>query len=112
MKGQRDFWYLTNCVCCAGPNPGAAINSMAEQASDITRRTFLTYVNANELHIVEDSLEYDRHPARGLTMAGDWHVSYHKSRFRGVPVVYFRHSAIEYIFTAPRFTTGARRNGG
>lgn len=31
-------------------------------------------------------------------MPHDWHVSYHRSMFRGKPCIYVRHSAIEYIF--------------
>lgn len=101
MKGQRDFQYVTNCVNCPGPNPGEAINAMVDRARDITRPTFLTYVDADELHRIEDSLSYERNARSGLTMAGDWHVSYHKSQFRGDPVVYFQHSGIEFIFRAP-----------
>ncbi len=101
MNGRRDFVYLTNCVNCPGPNPGETINAMVDRARDITRRTFLTWVDPLAFGLAQESLGYEAHPTRGLTMAGDWHVSYHKSRFRGEPCVYFQHSAIEYIFTAP-----------
>jgi len=33
-------------------------------------------------------------------MARDWHVSYHRSRWHGAAVYFFRHSAIEYVFAA------------
>ena len=91
--------FLTNCVCCPGPAPGEAIGAMVDQATEIRRRTFRQHVDLDSLREVEESLGYERFPSRGMTMAGDWHVSYHKSVFRGVPCVYFRHSAIEYIFT-------------
>jgi hypothetical protein len=40
----------------------------------------------------------DRDDRAGLTMAGDWAVSYHKSKLHGKTVYYLRHSAIEYVF--------------
>lgn len=39
-----------------------------------------------------------RRLSRGLTMAGDWSVSYHRSRLHGRAVYYLRWSAIEYVF--------------
>ena len=32
-------------------------------------------------------------------MAADWAVSYHRSKLHGRRVYYFRHSAIEFVFT-------------
>ena len=90
--------YLTDCVGCPGPNAGEAIQAMVDTATDITRQTFRRHVNRSDLRDLEKEMSYERYPGRGLTMAGDWHVSYHKSTFRDAPVVYFRHSAIEYIF--------------
>jgi hypothetical protein len=40
-------------------------------------------------------------------MAGDWHVSYHRSKYKGKTVYYFRHSAIEYIFIPEDFNEAA-----
>ena len=91
--------YLTDCVGCPGPNAGQAIQDMVDAATNITRQTFRRHVNRSDLRVLESSMGYERWPQRGLTMAGDWHVSYHKSTFREVSVVYFQHSAIEYIFT-------------
>lgn len=91
--------FLTNCVSCPGSNAGEAIQAMVDAARDITRRTFLKHVYRNELIQIERDLGYEFHPKRGLTMASDWHVSYHKSVFRGVPCIYFRWSGIEHIFT-------------
>lgn len=84
-------------LCCVDA-VGSAIEHMVDDSREITRRTFLKHVDHESLQALEQLLAYARHPSQGLTMAADWHVSYHKSRYRGKPCVYFVHSAIEYIF--------------
>jgi GNAT superfamily N-acetyltransferase len=74
---------------------------MVDASTDVTRKTFLKHVDRESLREVEKSLGYFEHPSQGLTMAGDWHVSYHRGYFIGKPVYYFVHSAIEYIFMDP-----------
>jgi hypothetical protein len=96
---RLDFRFVCSCVTCPGEDAGEAINAMKDTASDITRGTFLRYVPATELGPIEHGLGYEvRYPRRGLTMARDWHVSYHRSTFRGRPCVYFRWSGVEHIF--------------
>jgi hypothetical protein len=82
--------YLTNCV----NSDGDAINAMIDAARQISRRTFLRYVDRDSLRDIERQLGYS---ARGLRMANDWHVTYHRSTFNGRPCCYFVHSAIEYL---------------
>ena len=60
----------------------------------ISRRTFLKHVDKVDLRELETKLGYDRH----LHMASDWHVSYHRSKYKGKWIYFFQHSAIEYIF--------------
>jgi hypothetical protein len=87
-------------TCCVNSD-GPSITAMVDNARDITRRTFLRHVDRDNLASVEASLKYDTGTERGgLRMSKDYHVSYHRSTYRGRPCVYFRHSAIEYIFTA------------
>lgn len=71
---------------------------MIDRAIDISRRTFLKHVNRMELSEMEENMTYSKHPRQGLTMAGDYHVSYHRSKLHGKTVYYFKHSAIEYVF--------------
>jgi hypothetical protein len=74
---------------------------MVEQSTGLSRGRFLQYVDRASLAQVETALGY-AHPRRRngeLTMARDWHVSYHRSRWHGKPCVYFVWSAIEHIFT-------------
>ncbi len=85
-------------TCCV-ESTAALITPMVEAARDITRRRFLKHVDRAELREVERMLGYYAHHSQGLTMAGDYHVSYHRSVFGGHPCYYFRWSAIEYIFT-------------
>jgi hypothetical protein len=69
---------------------------MIEAARGITRRTFLKHVDRAELRDMEKGLGYER---GGLMMASDWAVSYHRSTLHGKRCYYFRHSAIEHVFT-------------
>jgi len=64
----------------------------------ITRKTFLKYINIEELKKIELSLGYDSHYKQGLTMPQDWHVTYWKSFYDGAPCVFFSWSGIEHIF--------------
>jgi hypothetical protein len=94
------YAYHNNCVSWdEDTHKEGGLCQMIDNSIEITRRTFMKHVNRISLQIIEDSLGYDRHPKQGMTMASDWHVSYHRSKLYGETVYYFRHSAIEYIFT-------------
>jgi hypothetical protein len=73
---------------------------MIDMATDITRDTFVRHVNKLDLNAFEHQMGYDDHWKKGLTMSQDWAVSYHRSYLKGERVYYFRHSAIEHVFTA------------
>ncbi len=77
------------------------LTSMIDNATTITRRTFLQHVDRNERKLIEKRLGYKANSKRGLTMADDYHVSYHSSRLYNQRVYFFCHSAIEYIFVQP-----------
>jgi hypothetical protein len=103
-KGGRiymKYQYYTNCVNWprADVFREGGLSDMIDNAIDISRRTFLKHVDRGRLEALEMMLGYENHPRRGLTMAGDYHVSYHRSKLHGKRVYYFRHSAIEYVFT-------------
>jgi len=88
----RRYHFVTDCVgaCC-----GQHISEMVDQAQDVTYRTMREHCVG--LKEVERMLGYGRDI--GLSLASDWHVSFHKSWFGGIPCYYFVHSAIEYVFT-------------
>jgi len=96
MKKQ----YFNNCVNWnrSDVNREGGLSDMINRSIDITRQTFLKHVDNTELKDIEQSLGYSNHPKRGLTMAGDWSVSYHRSKLHKKTVYYFRQSAIEYVF--------------
>jgi hypothetical protein len=85
--------------CVQWPLPVDELKRMIADATDITRKTFLSQVDPEEMRRLEKDLGYEEHPSQGLTMAKDWHVSYHKSTLRGCPAVYFVWSATEFVFT-------------
>lgn len=88
---EERFAYTTNCVSANG----ADITAMKDSSREITRKTFLKYIDKSHLDTLENDLGYDKH----LRMSQDWHVSYYKGTYRGKPCVYFVWSAIEYVFT-------------
>lgn len=90
----RSWRYRTNCT----DSTSFAIVAMQDAAREVTRQTFLKYVDLDSLHAVEDILGYERNARHGLTMAQDGYVTYHLSEYRGRSCAYFRHSAIEFIF--------------
>lgn len=87
--------FITDCIGSNGPD----IEAMTEAAITITRRTFLKHIDRNDLECIEGGLGYEKDPRKGLTMAADWHVSYHRSKYQGRRCYYFCWSAIEHIFT-------------
>ena len=95
MKYDYDYLYYNNCVLWDERDVDS-LSNMIDDAIDITRRTFLKHVDRERLRMIEKSLGY---PMGRLTMAGDYAVSYHKSKLHGKTCYYFRHSSIEYVFT-------------
>lgn len=74
------------------------IGPMVDTAIEVSRRTFLKHVDRSSLSLVEMALGYADHPGHGLTMAGDFHVAYYRSKFCGYRCYYFVWSAIEHVF--------------
>lgn len=88
------YHFVTDCIGANGPD----INAMTEAALDVTRRTFLRHVDQSELADIAEGMGYCWHPSQGLTMAADWTVSYHRSRYCGRRCYFLKWSAIEYVF--------------
>jgi len=94
MSGLR---YWKSCVDFS-PGDTSALFEMIDDAITVTRRTFLKHVDAASRLQLEKALSYETHAKRGLTCAGDYHVSYHRSKYNGRRVYFMRHSSIEHIF--------------
>ena len=71
-----------------------ALVRMIEDAEPMERAEFLACVDTDMLGAVEAALGYGPH----LRMESDYCVSYHRSEWEGRPAVFFRQSAIEYIW--------------
>ena len=92
--------FYNNCV---GWNPddvdtNDGLANMIDSAFSISRRQFLQLVDRDELKELEEGLGYSEHHTQGLTMAADYHVSYHTSQLHGKPCAFFKQSAIEHVF--------------
>ncbi len=91
------YKFYCNCVCWNSKDIDG-LSEMIDNSIDITRKTFLKHVDREQLYNFESQLGYERFARRGLTMADDYTVSYHRSTLHGKTVYYFRQSAIEYVF--------------
>jgi len=95
---HKSYVYKTSCVSAKGED----IQAMQAAAVGMSYRTMLRRCEgliekAEELNYVRAS-----HIDHGLTLRNDWHVSYHKSMYRGEPCYYFVWSHIEYIWVKRR----------
>lgn len=87
-------------TCTDWPIDVSALKDMIGSSRDISRGTFLKSVDRDVMAAIEADLGYEPVGSRRrLTMAKDWHVSYHRSTLLGCPAVYFVWSAIEFVFT-------------
>jgi len=97
----KDYDFYCSCVNWPAEDVHAegGLIDMIDNAKDITRDTFVRHISNFSLHELERSLGYaPSDPHSTLTMANDYHVSYHKSKLHGKTVYFFKHSAIEYVF--------------
>jgi len=89
----RDYKYETNCVNSTYED----ISPMVDAKRNVTYKTFLKHVSFADLSDLFPF--YGTHPKQGLLMIkNDWHVSYHRSKFKNQRCYYIRHSGIEYVF--------------
>lgn len=82
------------CYNCVGAQDLQELFHICDNHITITRRTFLKHVDQEDLRELEKGLGYNRL----FHMTSDWHVSYHRSRYRGKWIYFFQHSSIEYVF--------------
>jgi hypothetical protein len=97
----KKYTYYNNCVNWPKHDvttPGG-LSDMIYHAIEISRQSFKKHVSKGQLDGLANFLGYAKHPKQGLTMAGDPHITYHRSKLHGQRVYYLRHSAIEYVFT-------------
>ncbi len=88
-------------TCVDWPLPVPLLTELVDDSREISRRTFLKYVDREEMRQIESDFGYERYPSRGLTMANDYAVTYYRSKLHNCPSVFFVWSAIEYVFIEP-----------
>lgn len=86
--------YLTSCVETLDID---SLRKMCDRGRQVSYRTARDKIGRDVLASVFPDYKWTRTPG-GLSMRHDWHIGYFKSVFRGKPVYYVVHSAIEYIF--------------
>lgn len=73
------------------------LEAMMDEAEDIDHDTFRDELGHDAYQRFAEEMGYNA----VVQLQNDWAVSFHRSTFKGQPVVYCVHSAIEYIFAAP-----------
>lgn len=92
---ERPYRYLKNCTEVACGKELRALEEMIDGSIEISYRTFFKYC---DLEYARTMLGYEKYACQGLTLKGDWHITYHRSKFKGKRCYYLCHSSIEYIF--------------
>jgi len=104
-----NYRFLSDCV---GWPRGKVddLHAMIDDAREVTRATFIKNVGLRNCRMLEGWLGYETHPSKGMTMAGDWHVEYYRSRLCGHTVYYVRQSSIEHVFAPSDFNWSGPRD--
>ncbi len=89
------YQYFKSCVDHA-PNEVAALMAMIDDETDITLKTMRRHCGGINEWVTDRG--YELNAQRGLTLAGDFCVSYHRSRYNGQRCYFIRWSAIEFIW--------------
>ena len=88
---RKPYRFETDCIAARGED----IDAMRAGAREVTYRTMLRWC---DLVGLAEQLGYCRSSRQGITLKGDWGVSYYKSTYRGRPCYFLVWSAIEYVF--------------
>lgn len=98
---SNGYQFITSCVSFPAHDVDS-LHAMIKDAKDITYQTFKRKLGAEMLAEIESQFGY----GSWLRLQKDWHVSYHASKLKGAPVVFMRHSAIEYIYSQEAIALG------
>ena len=93
VTDQGRYRYVHNCT--DSNYNEIDIRKMMESAIEVSRNAFARAIGPEEWRAVQQRLGYDRN----FPISRDWHVSYEKGNYRGVPAYWLNHSGIEWIFT-------------
>jgi len=83
---------------CTSPDNIKELYAITDDYSDITYETFRKNIDTDDFDSICYELSYAVGNEKGLHIKDDWSVSFHKSKYKGKIVYFFRQSAIEYVF--------------
>ena len=89
------YHYFNSCVDHA-QHEVESLNTMIDKEIDVTLSTMKKH--CIELAAWAEGIGYESDKRKGLTLANDWSVSYHRSTYNGRRCYFVRWSAIEYIW--------------
>lgn len=74
----------------------ARLEALYDHDKEVTRKTFFRRVSMKE---VAEMLGYAYGRwARGVRLMKDWHLQFHRSKWRGVPCYHLEWSGIDHVF--------------
>lgn len=76
----------------------ARLEALYEKDREITAETFFRHVSLKD---ISGDLGYAFGHEKGLHLKDDYHVSYHRSQWRGVPCYHLEWSGIDHVFVLP-----------
>lgn len=86
--------YQTSCVSAKAED----IDKMLEKARQISYKTFLRYVDIDELQDLFPVYAWRNGISNLLRLKDDYAVFYYKSIYRGEKCVFVEHSRVDYVF--------------
>ena len=89
---QHIYNYCASCISASAND----IDDMVDNATQISYNTFIKYVSIEDLKSMFTVYAWGN--KKGLKLKDDYAVSYYKSKYKGQPCLYIRHSSIEYVF--------------
>lgn len=95
LATEKPYRYRTNCVNSTARD----IHQMTGQAKDVSYETFVKHCHGLQEWCQQQGYAVNPGKSGNLTLKGDRHVAYYKSKYKGVKCYYLVHSAIEYIWT-------------
>lgn len=90
------MWHIGDCVSLGDHVP--ELGNMIDKEVQVTYRTFRARVGGDVLDEWAKDHGYETHPAKGLILKNDWHVSYHKSWWYKERCYYLQWSGFEHVW--------------
>jgi hypothetical protein len=91
---QHIYHYHINCISARARD----IEEMVDNSREVSYNTFMRHVDINEIKEIFPIYGWGKNKDSVLKLRNDYAVSYYRSKYRGQPCLYIKHSAIEYVF--------------